>query len=153
LQSHILTADTLEEEVIETTHFTWTWNATQISPDLQPQQFSKAIQLLNDYRLHIVDAADIAHHFKFENFNEPIPTSITDLFSNPMHSITLVFFGIVILFLCYKLYKLYLKKIDDKLKSTLPTSTAVHIPAVPSAPPPYVHNQPNSMGMINIPLQ
>ena len=151
LQSHILTADTLEEEVIETTHFSWTWNATQIFPDLEPQQFSKAMQSLNDYGLHIVDAADIAHHLKFENFNDPIPTSITDLFSNPMHSISLVFFAIVILFLCYKLYMLYRKKIHDKLKATLPTSIAVNIPSIPSAPPPYVHNQP-SMGMINIPL-
>ncbi len=111
------------------------------------------MQSLNDYGLHIVDAADIAHHLKFENFNDPIPTSITDLFTNLMHSISLVFFAIVILFLCYKLYKLYRKKINYKLKSTLSTSIAVHIPAVPSAPPPYVHNQPSSMGMINIPLQ
>jgi hypothetical protein len=71
----------------------------------------------------------------------------------PMHSISLVFFGIVILFLCYKMHKLYRKKIHDKLKATLPATIAVHIPPVPSAPPPYVHNQPNSMGMINIPLQ
>jgi len=148
-----LTATTFEEEVIETTHFSWTWNASQIFPDLEPQQFSKAMQSLNDYGLHIIYAADIAHHLKFENFDETIPTSITDLFTNPMHSISLAFFGIVILLLCYKFYKLYCKKIHDKLKATLPTSIAVHIPAVPSAPPPYVHNQPSSMGMINNPLQ
>jgi hypothetical protein len=58
LQSHILTADTFEEEVVETTHFSWTWNASQIFPDLEPQQFSKAMQSLNDYGLHIVDAAE-----------------------------------------------------------------------------------------------
>jgi hypothetical protein len=29
----------------------------------------------------------------------------------------------------------------------------IWLPSLPSAPPPYVHNQPNSMGMINIPLQ
>jgi len=98
LQSHILTAHTLEAEVVETTHFSWTWNATQIFPDLQPQQFSKAIQSLNDYGLHIVDAADIAHRLRFENFNDRVPTSITDLFSNPMHSITLIFLGIFILY-------------------------------------------------------
>jgi len=108
LQSYILTADTLEEEVVETTHFSWSWNATQIFPDLQPQQFSKAIQSLNHYGLHIVDAADITHHLKFENFNDPVPTSITDLFSNPMHSITLIFLGIFILYLCYKVYMLRL---------------------------------------------
>jgi hypothetical protein len=108
------------------------------------------MQLLNDYGLHIGDAANNAHHLKFENFNDPIPTSITDLFSNPMHSITLVFFGIFILYLCYKLYMLNRKKINAKLQSALPTSIAVHIPSVPSAPPPYVHHQPNSMGMINI---
>jgi len=49
LQSHILTADTFEEEVVETTHFTLTWNATQIYHDLEPQQFLKAIKSLNGY--------------------------------------------------------------------------------------------------------
>ncbi len=67
-----------------------------------------------------------------------------------MHRISPVFFGIAIMYLCYKMYMLYRKKIHDKLQSALPTSIAVHIPSVPSAPPPYVHNQPNSMGMINI---
>ncbi len=111
------------------------------------------MQSLNDYGLHIVDAADIAHHLKFEKFNDPIPTSITDLFTNLMHSITLILICIFILYLCYKLYMMYCKKIHDKLKSTLPTPIAVNIPSIPYAPPPYVHNQPNSMGMINIPLQ
>jgi len=41
--------------------------------------------------------------------------------------------------------------IFTKLQSALPTSITVHIPSIHSAPPPYVHNQPNSMGMINIP--
>jgi len=150
LQSHIMTADIFEEEVVKTTPFSWTWNTTQIFPDLQPQQFSKAIQSLNNYVLHIVDAADIAHHLKFEN--DPVPSSITNLFTNPMHNITMVFLGLFILYLCCKLYMLYRKKIHDKLQSALPTIIAVHIPSVPSAPPPYVHNQPNSMGMINIPL-
>jgi hypothetical protein len=40
LQLLILTADTFEEETIETTHFIWTWYATQIFLDLEPQQFS-----------------------------------------------------------------------------------------------------------------
>jgi hypothetical protein len=31
-----------------------------------------------------------------------VPTSITDLFTNPMHSITLVFLGLFIMYLCYK---------------------------------------------------
>jgi len=47
---------------------------------------------------------------------------------------------------------LYRKKIHEKLQSVLPTSIDVNIPSLPSAPPPYVHNQPNSMGKINIPL-
>ncbi len=33
---------------------------------------------------------------------------------------------------------MYRKKIHDKLEATLPTSIAVHIPSVPSAPPPYI---------------
>jgi len=45
-----------------------------IFPDLEPQQFLQAMQSLNDYGLHIVDAAVIAHHLKFENFNDPTPT-------------------------------------------------------------------------------
>jgi len=152
LQSHILTADSFQEEIVETTHFLWIWNATQIFPDLQPQQFSKAIKSFNDYGLHIVDAADIAHHLKFKNFKEPIPISITDLFTNPMHNVTLILVGILVIFVCYKLYMMYRKKIHDKFQFALPTSIAVHLPAIQTAPPPYVHNQPNSMGMINIPL-
>ena len=65
LQSHILSADSYEEEVTEPTYFNWNWNATQIFPDLEPAQFTQAMQSLNDYGLHIVDAADIAHHLKF----------------------------------------------------------------------------------------
>ncbi len=62
MQTHILTADTLEEIDIEPTYFTWNLNASQIFPDLAPSQFSQAIQSLKDYGIHIVDAADIAHH-------------------------------------------------------------------------------------------
>ena len=91
LQSHILSADSFEEEIIEPTYFNWNWNTTQIFPDLAPNQFSQAMQSLNDYGLHIVDAADIAHHLKFENFNEPIPLSISNLFTNPMYIVTIVF--------------------------------------------------------------
>jgi len=57
-----LTADTFEEEIIETNHFTLTSNATQIFLDLEPQKFSKAMQSLGDCGLHIDDAAHIAHH-------------------------------------------------------------------------------------------
>jgi len=111
------------------------------------------MQLLNNYGLHIADTANIAHYLKFENFNDPIPTSFSDLFTNPVHSVTLIILGILMLNLCYKLYILYCEKIHAKLQLAFPTSIAVHIPSVPSVPPQYVHNQPNSMGIINILLQ
>jgi hypothetical protein len=65
---------------------------------------TKAMQLLNDYGLHNVDAADITHHLKFENFNDPIPTSITDLFTNPMHSITYISRHFHLVFVLQTLY-------------------------------------------------
>jgi len=73
-----------------------------------PHKSSPTSNLSN---FHIVDATDIAHHLKFENFNAPIPTSITDLFTNLMHNITLIFLGIFILYFCYKLYMMNHKKI------------------------------------------
>ena len=149
LESHILSADSYEEEIIEPTYFNWNWNATNIFPDLEPQQFSKAMQSLNDYGLHIVDATDIAHHLKFENFNEPTPLSIANLFSNPMHYVTLVFAGCFILYLVYRVYLKYRKIIDSKLKATLPPALAN---CIPTAPPAYVHNSPHSIPMINLNL-
>ena len=68
--------------------------------------------------LHIVDAADIANHLKFENFNEPVPFAISNLFSNPMHIVTIVFASIMILYFVYKLYTMYCKPITKILKTT-----------------------------------
>jgi hypothetical protein len=98
-------ADVLEEVEIEPTYFTWNWNASQIFPDLAPAQFSQAMQSLKDYGLHIVDAADIAHHLKFANFSVPIPWDIAQVFNNPMHIVTIVISCIIILFLVYKLFQ------------------------------------------------
>ena len=144
-----MSADSFEEEIIEPAYFTWNWNATQIFPDLEPQQFSQAMPSLNDYGLHIVDAADIAHHHKFENFNEPVPLSISNLFSNPIHIVTIVFASIMILYFLYQLYVLYQKHINLTLKATIPAALGNHIP---SAPPAYVHNNPHSIPMINLNL-
>jgi hypothetical protein len=95
---------TFEEGIIEPAYFMSNWNATQNFPHLEPQQFSQAMQSLNDYSLHIVAAADIAHHLKFDNYNDIVSLSISNLFSNPMHTITIAFAAIVILYLLYTLY-------------------------------------------------
>jgi hypothetical protein len=144
-----LSADSFEEEIIEPTYFNWNWNTTQIFPDLAPNQFSQAMQSLNDYGLHIVDAADIAHHLKFENFNEPIPLSISNLFSNPMHIIILVVSSIMLIYFVYRLYLLYRKRIHMALKATLPEVLTQHMPL---APPAYEHNQNQGIPMINLNL-
>ena len=139
LETHILTADSFEEVEIEPTYFTWNWNASQIFPDLAPTQFSEAMQSLQDYGLHIVDASDIAHHLKFSNFNEPIPFEISQMFNNPMHYATIVLSAIIIIYFVYKLFQNYIHKL---LKAKLPTSIAEHIPM---APPAYIHNDPMSL--------
>ena len=143
LETHILTADAFEEVEIEPTYFTWNWNASQIFPDLAPTQFSQAMQSLKDYGLHIVDAADIAHHLKFANFDGPVPFEISQLFSNPMHYITIIVAIIIIVYFAYKLFQNFIHK---TLKAKLPTSIAAHIPI---APPAYIHNDPRSLPMVN----
>ena len=144
LETHILTADSFEEIEIEPTYFTWNWNASQIFPDLEPTQFSQAMQSLQDYGLHIVDASDIAHHLKFSNFNEPIPFEIAQLFNNPMHYVTIILSGIMIVYFVYKIFQNYLHKY---LKAKLPKSMAAFVPNAP--PPPYVHNDPRCIPMVN----
>jgi hypothetical protein len=146
LQSHILSADNFEKEIIEPAYFMWNWNTTQIFPDLAPHQFSQAMQSLNDYGLHIVDAADITHHLKFENFNEPVPLSISNLFLNPMHTVTIVFASIMILYFLYKLYAMYCKPSTEILKTT-PLGNFM-----PRAPPAYGHHNPKHIPMINLNL-
>ena len=146
LETHILTADSFDEIEIEPTYFTWNWNASQIFPDLAPSQFSQAMQSLKDYGLHIVDAADIAHHLKFANFNEPIPFDIAQVFSNPMHYVTIVLSAIIILYFLYKIFQNYIHK---QLKAKLPDSIAVHIPNIPTAPPAYSHNDPRTLPMVH----
>ena len=101
------------------------------------------MQSLNDYGLHIVDAADIAHHLKFENFNEPIPLSISNLLTNPMHIVTIVISSFMILYCIYRLYMLYQKRINSTLKAL----------RNPSAPPAYEHNQNQGIPMINLNLK
>jgi hypothetical protein len=140
LETHILTADSFEEVEIEPTYFTWNWNASQIFPDLAPTQFSEAMQSLQDYGLHIVDASDIAHHLKFSNFNEPIPFEISQMFNNPMHYATIVLSAIIIIYFVYKLFQNYLHR---QLKAKLPPSIAHYIPSAPAVP--YIHNDPMSL--------
>ena len=101
------------------------------------------MQSLKDYCLHIVFASDIAHHLKFSNCNEPISFQIAQLFTNPMHYVTLVLSGIIIVYFAYKLFQNWSSK---TLKAKLPTSIAAHIP---TAPPAYIHSDPHSLPMVN----
>jgi len=150
LQSHILTADTYEETEITPTYFNWNWNASQIFPDMEPHQFSQAMQSLNDYGLHIVDAADIAHHLKFENFNDPVPLTISNMFSNPLHYVTIAFASMALIFFVFKIYCVYQKRTRNQLRAMLPAALAAHIP---SAPPAYVHNDPHNIPMVTLNLK
>ena len=132
---------------ITPTYFNWNWDASKIFPDLAPNQFSDAMQSLQNYGLHIVDAANIAHHLKFANFNEPTPKSILDLFDNPLHYVSVIIAFIIVIIGLYFGYQFCKGKIHDRLKATLPSAIAIHIP--PSAPPAYVHNNPlDSMPMV-----
>jgi hypothetical protein len=70
---------------------------------MAPTQFSQAMQSIKDYGLHSVDAAIVAQHLKFPNFNEPIPSDIARVFNNLMHIVTMLILCIIILFLEYKL--------------------------------------------------
>jgi hypothetical protein len=139
LQTHILTADNIEEVQINPTYFNWNWNASQIFPAMEPHQFSQAMQALQDFGLHIVDAADIAHHLKFVNFTDPTPQDISDLFKNPLHYVTMI---IVFIMICTVLYIIYTrcikgKSVNQTLRIMLPERFA------PSAPQEqYVHNGP-----------
>ena len=90
-----------------------------------------------------MEASNIARHLKFSNFNEPIPFEIAQLFTNPMHYVTIVLLGIMIIYFVYKIFQNY---IDEQLMAKLPNSIAVHIP---SAPPAYVHKDPHSLPMVN----
>jgi hypothetical protein len=150
LQTHILTADTLEEIEMTPTYFTWNWNASQIFPDLAPSQFSEAMQSLRDYGLHIVDAADIAHHLKFANFNDPTPKNISELFANPLHYLSIIVVFIVIVISTYLIYQNCKPRIHEQLKATLPASVAAYIPNIPVAPPAYIHNDPNGLPMVSL---
>ena len=76
LQSHLLYAEHKDEITMPALHFTWAWNASALFPSSTKVQFSAALQSLPDYGLHVLEAADIAHHLKFETFNDPIPASI-----------------------------------------------------------------------------
>ena len=114
---------------------------------MEPHQFSQAMQSLNDYGLHIVDAADIAHHLKFENFNDPVPLTISNMFSNPLHYVTIAFATMALIFFVYKIYCVYQKRTRNQLRAMLPAALAAHIP------PAYVHNDPHNIPMVTLNLK
>ena len=55
-------------------YFTWALKASALFPSATKDSFSAALNSPNDYGLHVVEAADITHHLKFNSFNEAIPT-------------------------------------------------------------------------------
>jgi hypothetical protein len=128
LQTHILYAESIEEITITPTHFTWTWNASQIFPALKENEFAYALQSLRDYGLHVVDAADIAHHLKFSNFQDSIPSDITNLMTNPFNYMTTIIVFIIIGIILYVLYKCY------SARKPLPHSYPVQAPSAPGIP-------------------
>jgi hypothetical protein len=148
LQTHILTADNIEEIQINPTYFNWNWNASQIFPAMEPHQFSQAMQALQDFGLHIVDAADIAHHLKFANFSDPTPKSISDLFVNPLHYVNVIVILFMICAIIYILYTRCWKGAQAKIQTLLPITVVASAPAGPSGhsgPPSYSHNDPNDL--------
>ena len=100
LQSHLLYAEHEDEITMSAMHFSWSWNASTLFSHTSKVQFSAALQSLQDDGLHVVDAADIAHHLKFNAFTDAIPSDITTLFTNPFNilSIILTLLIIIILF-------------------------------------------------------
>ena len=143
LQTHILTADNIEEIQINPTYFNWNWNASQIFPAMEPHQFSQAMQALQDFGLHIVDAADIAHHLKFANFSDPTPKSISDLFVNPLHYVNIVVILFMICTVSYIIYTRCCQGAQAKLQTLLPVTFTASAPLATSQPPGYSHNDPN----------
>ena len=108
LQSHLLYAEHEDKITMPGLHFTWAWNASTLFHSAFKIQFSAALQSLHDYGLHIVKAADIAHHLKLDSFNDAIQSDITNLFSNPFDygSIIIAFIIQIIVFVsiycCYQ---------------------------------------------------
>ena len=85
-----------------------------------------------------------------EYFDEPIPLSISNLFTNPMHIITIVFSSLMLVYFLYRLYMLYQKRIHKALKATLPETLTQHMPL---APPAYEHNKHQGIPMISLNLK
>ena len=83
-------------------YFTWAWNASTLFSSSTKIQFSAALQSLHNFGLHVVEAAYIAHHFKFESFNDPTPANITKMFSNPFNILSIILtLTIIILILTF----------------------------------------------------
>ena len=87
LQSHVIYSEKEDSITTPGIHFTWSWNVSALFPEMTSVTFSKALTDLNDFGLHVVEAADIAHQLKFASFNDNAPLSITNLFSNPFNYI------------------------------------------------------------------
>jgi hypothetical protein len=75
-----------------------------------------------------VDAADIGHHLKFSNFQDSIPSDITNMMSNPFNYMTTIIAFIIIGIILYVFYKCYFKR-----KQTMP-SYPVQAPSAPGIP-------------------
>ena len=107
LQAHLLYAEQEETITLEPMHYTWTWNASTLFPEISADQFSTALQSLHEYGLHVVEASDIAHHLKFANFNVDTPDQITALFTNPFNYMSIFLTLIAISLAAYFTYKCF----------------------------------------------
>ena len=136
LQANILYAEHESAITIEPTHYTWTWNITAIFPDIPSDKFSTALQSLHDYGLHVVEASDIVHHLKFNNFEGSIPNSISNLISNPFNYviglIAIVVIGAIAYFVIQRFCKAKPRGPSDFPMVPVPPGTSLY--PTPSAP-------------------
>ena len=110
LQDNILYAEQEDTVTIEPIHYTWAWNVSAIFPDVPVSQVFATMQSLHDYSLHVVEASDIIHHLKFDNFNANILDSITKLFTNPLNYVSLILGSLAVCVALYFLYQCYCKQ-------------------------------------------
>ena len=109
LQSHLLYAEHEDEITMSPMHFSWSWNASTLFSHTTQVKFSAALQSLQDYGLHVVDAADIAHHLKFNSFTDDIPSDITSLFSKPFNILSIILTLLIIIIIIVFAYRYYFR--------------------------------------------
>jgi hypothetical protein len=130
LRNHIIYAEEEDTAVIETKAFSWNWNLEALFPMVNPEQFSTALNSLQEYGRHVVDAADIAHHLKLQNFQHDIPANMLSSLRNPMHYFSLVVMILIAVCIIFWVYK---KLISNAPPKYSPPEIPMQ-PFIPTAP-------------------